>query len=309
VAPRLAPRGPFAARIDALGLDLVHCPTTRAEDLDLRTPLVLTFFDMQEEFLPQHFTLRERLGRRAAHRASVSLARIVIAPSEFTARCLRARYRTPDSKLRVAGVGASALFSPQALPGEEARVRALHPGLTAPFALYPANPWPHKNHRRLFRALLRARELTGEDVRLVCTGRLTGESESAAELAREAGAGGSVSDLGFVATSDMAALYRAARLLVFPSLFEGFGIPVLEAMASGCPVACSGNTSLPEVGGDAARYFDPVSEDSIAAALAELWQDAARRHELAGRGLARAEAFGWERIVPQVLQAYEAALR
>jgi glycosyltransferase involved in cell wall biosynthesis len=308
LAPGLAPRGPFAASIDALALDVVHCPTTRAEDLDLGTPLVLTFFDMQEEFLPQLFGLRARLGRRAAHRASVSRARIVIAPSEFTARCLRARYRTRDAKLRVAGVGTSPAFSPHAAPDEDARLRGILPLPRGAFALYPANPWPHKNHPRLFRALARARELLGEDVRVVCTGRLAGEARSSAELAREAGVADSVTDLGFVATADLAALYRAARLLVFPSLFEGFGIPVLEAMASGCPVACSGTTSLPEVGGDAVRYFDPVDEGSIAAALAELWQDAGRRQDLAQRGLVRSQSFAWDGIVPQVLQAYEAAL-
>jgi glycosyltransferase involved in cell wall biosynthesis len=310
VAPGLAPRGPFSAQIDALGLDVVHCPTTRAEDLDLRTPLVLTFFDMQEEFLPQLFTLRERLGRRAAHRASVLRARVVIAPSEFTARCLRARYRTPEAKLRVVPVGAGEAFSPRAAPGEEARLRERYPLPAGPFALYPANPWPHKNHSRLFRALALVRETTRDRVPLACTGRLEGERRGAAELAREAGlAAEDVADLGFVADADLPALYRAARLLVFPSLFEGFGIPVLEAMASGCPVACSDRASLPEVGGDAVRYFDPLSEASIAAAVEELWHDAAKRADLSGRGLARAATFLWERIVPQVIQAYEAAAR
>lgn len=308
LAPRLAARGPFSAEIDALGLDVVHCPTTRAEDLDLRTPLVLTFFDMQEEFLPQLFSLRERLGRRAAHRAGVSRARIVVAPSAFTARCLRARYGTPESKLRVVPVGVGDAFSPRAATAEEPRLRERLPLPPGPFALYPANPWPHKNHVRLFRALAIVRETTGDGIPLVCTGRLVGESRGAAEMAREAGLGkGDVTDLGFVAEADLAALYRAARLLVFPSLFEGFGIPVLEAMASGCPVACSDRTSLPEVGGDAVRYFDPGSEASMAAAVLELWQDAARRADLSRRGLARAEAFRWERIVPRVLQAYEAA--
>jgi glycosyltransferase involved in cell wall biosynthesis len=309
LAPGLAPRGPFSAQIDALGLDVVHCPTTRAEDLGLRTPLVLTFFDMQEEFLPQLFTLRERLGRRAAHRAGVSRARLVIAPSAFTSRCLLARYRTPEPKVRVVPVGPGQGFSPRAAPGEEARLRERHPLPPGPFALYPANPWPHKNHLRLFRALALVREMTGDRVPLVCTGRLVGEARGAAEMAREAGLGeGEVTDLGFVAEADLPALYRAARLLVFPSLFEGFGIPVLEAMASGCPVACSDTTSLPEVGGDAVRYFDPRSEASIAAAVEELWHDAAKREDLSRRGLVRAEAFRWERIVPQVLQAYEAAV-
>jgi len=306
--PSLAPRGPFSAEIDALGLDCVHCPTTRAEDLDLETPLVLTFFDMQEEFLPQLFSLRERLGRRAAHRASVARARIVIAPSDFTARCLAARYRTPESKLRRVPVGIGDAFTPDGAPGEEARLRERYPLPAGPFAFYPANPWPHKNHAGLFRALALVRETSGEAIPLVCTGRLAGEERGALPLAREAGLPeGQVADLGFVDAADLPALYRAARLLVFPSLFEGFGIPMLEAMASGCPVACSESTSLPELGGDAVRYFDPRSEASMAGALEELWRDASRREPLSRRGLERARAFRWERIVPGLIAAYEAA--
>jgi glycosyltransferase involved in cell wall biosynthesis len=309
LTPSLAPRGPFSAQIDALGLDLVHCPTTRAEDLDLRTPLVLTFFDMQEEFLPQLFSLRERLGRRAAHRASVSRSRMVIAPSEFTRRCLRARYRTPEARLRVVPVGISEAFSTRREPDEERRLRASCRLPEGPFALYPANPWPHKNHALLFRALGLVHELSGERIPLLCTGRLSGESRGVEEIARRVGLPqGQVTDLGYVEASDLPGLYRAARLLVFPSLFEGFGIPVLEAMAAGCPVACSATTSLPELGADAVRCFDPRSEAAIAAALQELWGDADRRAELSRRGLARAEAFRWERIVPRLIEAYAAAL-
>jgi glycosyltransferase involved in cell wall biosynthesis len=309
VAPRLAPRGPLSGQIDALGLDVVHCATTRAEDLDLATPLVLTFFDMQEEFLPQHFTLRERLGRRAAHRASVSRARMVIAPSEFTARCLRARYRLAESRLRVVPVGVGDGFSPRGAAGEEAGLRRRYPLPAGPFALYPANPWPHKNHTRLFRALALARETSGQEIPLVCTGRLASEARSVTAIARESGLRESaVADLGFVEEADLPALYRCARMLVFPSLFEGFGIPVLEAMASGCPVACSDLSSLPEVGGDAVRYFDPRSDAAMASVLAELWPDAAKREDLKRRGLARAEAFRWEGVVPRVLEAYDAAL-
>jgi len=311
VAPGLAPRGPLSAQIDALGLDVVHCPTTRAEDLDLRTPLVLTFFDMQEEFLPQFFSLRERLGRRAAHRLSVARARLVIAPSAFTARCLTVRYRTPESKLRVVPAGTGAAFSPHAAPDEDSRLRGRYASLPqAPFAFYPANPWPHKNHPRLLRALALVRERSGEAIPLVCTGRLSGEARAVGEMARAAGLPDEqVTDLGFVDAEDLPALYRRARLLVFPSLFEGFGLPVLEALASGCPVACSDTTSLPELGGDAVRYFDPRSEASMAGALQELWSDPAKRAQLSQRGLERATSFGWERIVPEITAVYEAAVR
>jgi len=103
----------------------------------------------------------------------------------------------------------------------------------------------------------------------------------------------------------MPSLYRAARMLVFPSLFEGFGIPVLEAMACGCPVACADASSLPEVGGDAVRLFDPRRPEAIARAVAEVWSDAGHRADLARRGKDRAEGFRWPRVIPRVLAAYE----
>jgi glycosyltransferase involved in cell wall biosynthesis len=308
LAPRLAPRGPFSEQIDALGLDVVHCPSTRAEDLDLETPLVLTFFDMQEEFLPQFFSLGERLGRRAARRASLAHAREVIAPSAFTARCLSARQRGALPGLRVVPVGVSEAFSPEASLDAASRLKERYPLPAQPFALYPANPWPHKNHPRLLAALALTRELSGDVIPLVCTGRLSSDERGAVELARRAALPeGQVTDLGFVRGEDLPALYRAARLLVFPSLFEGFGIPVLEAMASGCPVACSETTSLPEVGGDAVRYFDPRNEGSIAAALSELWSSESALRSLAERGLARSRAFRWPEIVPALLSVYRAA--
>jgi glycosyltransferase involved in cell wall biosynthesis len=297
---------PLAAEIDGLGLDLLHFATTRMPALDLRTPVVLTFFDMQEEFLPGFFPWRERIGRALAHRRGVRQARVVLVPSQFTADTLTARYKTPAEKIALAPVGVADRFGPQGQAGERRRLESRY-GLPAlDFALYPANPWPHKNHARLLAALRRLREQRFLVVPLVCTGRLEGEVRSVAALARAAGLPpDQVCELGFVAEEDMPALYRASRLLVFPSLYEGFGIPVLEAMASGCPVACARATSLPEVGADAVQYFDPLDAEEIAEALAEVWTDEARRADLVRRGEARAEGLRWPRVIPRVLTAYD----
>jgi glycosyltransferase involved in cell wall biosynthesis len=297
---------PLAAEIDALGLDLLHFATTRVPPLDLRTPTVLTFFDMQEEFLPEFFPLRERVGRAVANRRGVRQARVVIAPSEFTARTLASRYATPPEKIVVAPAGVSDRFGPRGTADERPRLRSRYGLPAGDFVLYPANPWPHKNHGRLLAALALLRGARTLVPPLVCTGRLEGESRSVAAMAREAGVpAGQVYDLDFVAEEDMPVLYRAARALIFPSLFEGFGIPVLEAMASGCPVACADATALPEVGGAAVRYFDPQRPESIAEALVEVCTDAARRADLVERGRERAERFRWRHVISRVLEAYE----
>ncbi len=140
---------------------------------------------------------------------------------------------------------------------------------------------------------------------LVCTGRLEGEPRRVADLARAAGLPPErVRDLGFVSEEELGVLLRGARLLVFPSLFEGFGLPVAEALAAGCPVACSDLPPLRELGGDAARFFDPASARSMAEAVTELWDGEAQRRLLTERGRERARALAWPALLPQLLAAY-----
>jgi glycosyltransferase involved in cell wall biosynthesis len=156
-------------------------------------------------------------------------------------------------------------------PGDEQR---------EPFLLYPANPWPHKNHARLFEALALVRRQRPE-LRLVLTG--TGlERLDVPE---------GVEVKGRVPHEELASLFRRASALVFPSLYEGFGQPPLEAMASGTPVAVSTAGSLPEVCGDAARYFDPTSVEEIAEAVLTVLE---APEPLMERGLRRAAAFTWD---------------
>ena len=301
---------PFSAQIDALALDLVHYPGTRMQEFTLRTPVVLTFFDMQEEFFPAFFPVRERIGRSLVKRRTVARARAVIAPSRFTAAALERRYRTPREKIACIPAGVGPEFSAVGTPGERERLGARYGLPTGEFVFFPANPWPHKNHERLLRAVRRLSEKLGSAVPVVCTGRLEGERRSVGALAAAAGLDASqVIDVGFVDSTQMPALFRAVWVVAFPTLFEGFGLPVIEAMASGCPVACSDVPPLREVGGDAARYFDPTSDEAMAEALAGVWQDQALRSALIERGLVRARQFGWDRIVPAILEVYERTAR
>lgn len=297
-----------ASAIDRLGLDVFHYPATRLHEPAPAAPAVLTFFDMQEEFLPELFPWRERVARRVVHRRSVRRAALVIAPSRFTARCLRERYGVPESKLRVvpAGVG-DAFFEPPAA-GESELLRARYGLEPSGYVLYPANPWPHKNHPRLFRALARLDARPGGAPLIVCTGRVQAEPRRVSALAEQAGLRAErVRDLGFVPEDDLPALMRAARALVFPSLFEGFGLPVAEALAAGCPVACSAIPPLLELAGEAARTFDPHDEAAIGEAIAALWDDAGERERLIERGRARAQAYRWEHLVPHIVAAYGSA--
>ena len=130
------------------------------------------------------------------------------------------------------------------------------------------------------------------------------------DLPRRRGESGrdAVRFLGYVPREDLAALYGLARLCVYPSLYEGFGLPVAEAMACGCPVVTSNVSSLPEVAGDAAVLVDPRSVEDITEGVAALWADAARRRELAARGQARARCFTWERAARETAAVYDSVL-
>jgi glycosyltransferase involved in cell wall biosynthesis len=156
------------------------------------------------------------------------------------------------------------------------------------YLLYPANFWPHKNHRRLFEALRLRPNL---NVRLVCTGAPNALMQA---LAREAEPLGVVF-AGYVSPAELAGLLQSCAGLVFPSLYEGFGMPVLEAMALGKPVLCSNVTSLPEVAGNAAIYFDPASPEQIATAIETLQHEHPLVAELVRLGRVRARAFGTAR--------------
>ena len=221
--------------------------------------------DLQHEFLPQFFSRAERAYRRAVYGWSVRRSRLVITISEHAARAVVDRFDVPEDRVRPIHLGLDhSVFR----PGDEPRGR---------FLVYPARAWPHKNHERLFEAFAELRR-RHPDLELVLT---------AYEGPTPAGA----RSLGHVSRDELVRLYRTAAGLVFPSLYEGFGQPTLEAMACGCPVASSNAAALPEVCGDAARLFDPTSTDDMVAAVEEIL---ARPAEWSAKGIARAAQFSWD---------------
>jgi glycosyltransferase involved in cell wall biosynthesis len=164
---------------------------------------------------------------------------------------------------------------------------------------------PRKNTLRLVNAYLTLLKRYGADHDLVISGYANWEKGDAYRAVVNAKATVRVKFLPFVSIDELAALYRNAALFVYPSLYEGFGIPVLEAFSSGCPVIASNTTSIPEVGGDAAIYVDPLNEEEISAAMFRLIQDNYLRQSLIQRGLARALAFNWAETARRTLSIYE----
>jgi glycosyltransferase involved in cell wall biosynthesis len=264
MALALARPAPLRARFAAA--DVVHYPFTIALPR-VRAPSVVTLHDLQHVDLPLLFSRAERAFRAVAYNRSARGVRLVVVPSGFVRDRAVELLGLDPARVRVIHHGVDhTLFSPGAGERED-------------FLLYPARRWPHKNHERLFEALALLRAERPE-LRLVLTG---------------GGHSGAVPDgvevRGHVSADELASLYRRASVLVFPSLYEGFGQPPLEAMACGCPVACSDAASLPEVCGDAARYFHPDDPRQIAAAVLDILSDP---DEWSRRGLARAAMFTWD---------------
>lgn len=295
--------GGQAFQINRLGLDLVVFPRNVVWVHGLTTRTALHLFDVQHAYYPAFFPPAVLAERETRYTESIQRADLILVAASYTRDTLREKFgRDPDA-VRVVFPGVDERWSP---PDDEtlAMVRAKY-ALPDDFLFYPANPWIHKNHARLMAALRVIREREGRALPLVCTGRLASEAPGTLErLAVAAGVEGQITDLGFVPLADLRGLYGAARGLVFPSLFEGFGLPILEAMACGCPVACADTTSLPEVAGDAALLFDPENVEAIAASMLRLWDDEALRGDLRARGRARVAQFTWERSIAQTTAAY-----
>jgi glycosyltransferase involved in cell wall biosynthesis len=246
-----------------------------------KTPTVVTLHDLQHRDLPQLFSRTERAYRAVAYDGAAKRADAVIVISEF----VRGR------ALELLGLDAARVHvTPLGLDHATLRPGA---GEREPFLYYPARPWPHKNHQALFEALpLIRRERPG--LRLVLTG--------GGELARLPEG---VEALGHVPRTRVIELLQRASALVFPSLYEGFGLPPLEAMACGTPVACSNAGALPEVVGDAAQLFDPRDPQAIADATLAVLADPAPWVE---RGLARAAGFSWDATARTTEDVYRALL-
>lgn len=271
---------PASLRLRFEGIDVVHYPLTVPVP-PVRARVAITLHDVQHLDLPKMFPRAERSFRKLAYDRAARHADTVIVPSAFVReRALELLGLRPE-RVRVIHHGVDhELFR----PGNESD--------REPFLLYPAKTWPHKNHARLLEAFALLRRDRPE-LRLVLTG---GGTE------RLAGAAG-VEARGGIPLAELAGLYRRAACVVVPSLYEGFGYPPLEAMASGTPVAASRSGSLPEICGDAAVLFDASDPAAIATGVE---QALARAGELSRLGLARAASFTWDASARKHEDAYRA---
>ena len=285
------------------GLDLYFSPFCVLNPRPLPLPTVVTIPDNQEVFHPEFFTEQQKFTREWHYRGSARMADRVLTISEFSKGSLSEHYGVSPEKICVAPLCADPRFY---RAGESAcRPAAMLP--EGKFLFYPANRWHHKNHDTLLRALRFLAVEKGIKLSLVLTGYDVADGYPVLQKAAEYGVAEQVFPVGYVSVEELAWLYRHAEMMVFPSLFEGFGLPLVEAMASGCPVACSGAGSMPEVGADAVEYFNPQSVEELAAAIERVCQNTVLREILIHRGRVRAAAFSPARLAKAHLEAFREA--
>lgn len=251
-------------------------------------------WDLQHLHLPQFFDPRQRLAREVLYRAFCDQATVVSVASRWCQEDLMRHYGLPEEKVQV--VPMAPVLSAYPVPTREAlaATRAKF-ALPEAFVFYPAQTWAHKNHLGLLEALAILRDRYGLRAPLVCSGHTNSFFPAIQKRARALRLDDQARFLGFITPLELQCLYKLCRCMVFPTKFEGWGMPLMEAFLAGTPVASSSVTSLPEQAGDAALIFDPDRPEEMAAAIRRLWTDEATRTLLAERGKKNVERFTWER--------------
>ena len=269
-----------------------------------RVPMVATVHDVSFLEHPQYFTPFRSHQLKLTVSRTVRQAARILTPSEFSRRSIIAAYGVPDEKITVIPNGVSSAFRPMQRQAASDWVRDRH-GIEHPFILTVGDLQPRKNHLGLIHAFeetIRAHPQLPHH--LVVVGKETWHASHIRRAAQKSSVSNRIHFTGWVSDEDLRYFYCASDIFVFPSLYEGFGLPILEAMACGRAVLCSNTSAMPEVANAAGILFDPYSATEIARAMQDVLLDAELRSRMERLGLKRAAAFNWSRAAQKTLDVY-----
>jgi glycosyltransferase involved in cell wall biosynthesis len=290
VGVRFAVR-PSDGTVERAGVDVMHFPIQDAFRTEL--PSIYQPHDLQHLHLPELFSRWERARREAVYRTHCDRATLVVAMTSWGRRDFIESYGLAADKVTVVPGGSILGEYPAPTETDLDRLRR-RLSLPDSFLLYPAQTWPHKNHERLLEALARVRDESGVTIPLVCPGKQTRHYRRIRELVERLRLAETTAFPGFVSSVELRGLYELGTALVFPSRFEGWGLPVCEAFDAGLPVAASMATGLPDIVGEAGLLFEPDDVGEIADQLHRLWTDADLRADLRELGRKRAAEFSFD---------------
>lgn len=295
---------------DRFRLDVIHFPFSTIDPsfFNISVPIVLTIPDIQHEYYPDFFDRETLAWRKQFYEASAKRADVIITISEASKNSITRKFGISAEKIMVTHLSCSDSFGKIHDANVLASVKKKY-SLPDEFLFYPAGTWPHKNHKKLIEALSILRDKYGFEKKLVMTGIPQNNHDKVLEAIGKLNLTDKTIFLNFIPSEDLPAIYNLARMLVFPSLFEGFGIPLVEAMQVGLPIACSDRTSVPEVVGNAGLYFDPENPHEMAKQIHRLWQDDELRQDLITKGFERRKLFSEEQMTKKTIEAYELAAK
>ena len=301
-------QSPMGRSLSAQGVDLLFCPFTAPTYAEGNIPTVSVVLDLQHRELPQFFS-RHEVGLRNDFMAELKRkADRIICISEYTRETVLKHLEIPPERTHAVPISIQTRLS---RPEAEKSIEHLKDFGIAKnsYMFYPANFWPHKNHSMLLTAygMFLARN-PDSPIDLVFTGALNGRKGAIKQAVMQMGLAKRVHFLGFVPEEKLATVWFGCEFLIFPSLYEGFGIPVLEAMSIGKPVLCSDRTSLPEVAGDAALYFDPRKPGALVNCIEKITTDRALQSALVEKGRIRADLFQPDDMTRRYLEIFKKSI-
>lgn len=287
-------------------IDLLHSPHHTIPIAAATCRRVVTFHDVTFFLIPQRYPPLRGLYFRQVSRLAAHVADAIIAVSQTVRADIQRTLRIPATKVHVVPEAAGAEFRP--LPPEQTATVAATYGLPPRFILSVGTLEPGKNRGTLIHAFARLKQQRLEH-KLVIVGQKGWMYETLLPLVQRLGLQEDVIFTGYVPQEDLPAVYNLADLFVFPSLYEGFGLPPLEAMACGVPAVAANRSAIPEVVGDAAVLVDPRSPDCLAEAMLAVLTDEHLRRDLQQRGQERAQQFSWEETARKTMEVYGSVLR
>lgn len=296
-------------RVKKCGCDIFHYPDHTASLLMGVNPTIITVHDLAFLRFPQTFDLARAIYKKMVINRSVGIANRIIAVSSFTKHEIVNLLDVDPDKVSIVYNGVSPMF--RELDREEARDRLsyLIPGLKKDYLLFVGTLEPRKNIITLIHSYNLLRKQGKIDAQLVIVGSRGWLYDKMFKEIDKSSLADDILFTGYVTNEQLVMLYNGANFLIYPALYEGFGLPVLEAMACGIPVITSDRSSLSEVAGNAAMKIDPNSEEDIADAMAKLYQDKELREKYRQRGLERAKMFSWKETARQTLEVYKQVYR
>lgn len=287
-------------------IDLIFLPNLNIISLPKNIPTVLTIHDLSWHHFPEYYSWKMNLWHKILRPIDLISRSRIIAPSNATALDLVNTFSIQETSVHTIPHGISPTFRPM-MEARDHGVRSRYK-LPKRFALFVGTLEPRKNVLSIIEAMKLYREKSHDDLHLVLAGSWGWNTKTLRHRLREKDVRDWVHHLGYVPSTDKPALYRSANLFVWPSFYEGFGLPVLEAMACGAPVITSPVSSIPELAGNAAMYVDPFNIQDLAEAVNQVISSIPLQEHMKKAGLTRSHAFTWETAAKQTLAVFEKSL-